>query len=287
MSDIQDSKKVEIKQTAAKSTKNWGFWIGLAVSIGWIGSIAWWQIISEWCTASAMKPSEWGDFAAGLAAPLAFAWLVAGYKQQGRELQQNTEALQQQGQALKMQVCELRNSVEQQTALVKTAQKQQAADVAKLQLPNLQECRTLVENHLVPDSVTYVKNRCNKLNTESIPIELPDIAQKLINDLLRNFEATILKPEINFGPELCSDYLKRLPQLYREAAEVATDRIQEHLTAKKLKPLKYIEKPEIIQLALAEFQTADVVAMELHRKVLGQFDDEIKKCRGVLFNMGE
>ncbi|MFW1736650.1 hypothetical protein ACG94V_17980 [Acinetobacter sp. ULE_I001] len=62
-----------------------------------------------------MKPNEWGDFLAGTFAPLAFMWLVFGYRQQGEELKQNTEAL-------KLQAEELKNSVEQQKQLVKVTQ---------------------------------------------------------------------------------------------------------------------------------------------------------------------
>ncbi len=57
-----------------------------------------------------LKLNELGDFAAGAFGPLAFAWLIFGYLQQGEELRQNTVALKEQGE-------ELRNSVEQQQRL--------------------------------------------------------------------------------------------------------------------------------------------------------------------------
>ena len=40
------------------------------------------------------KLNEWGDFFAGLFAPLAFFWLVLGYKQQGDELKDQAKELQ-------------------------------------------------------------------------------------------------------------------------------------------------------------------------------------------------
>src|SRR5690242_18584195 len=40
-----------------------------------------------------MDPNEWGDWAAGVAAPLAFLWLVVGYLQQGEELDANAKSL--------------------------------------------------------------------------------------------------------------------------------------------------------------------------------------------------
>lgn len=55
--------------------------------------------------------NELGDFLAGAFGPLALAWLVFGYFQQGDELKQGTEALL-------MQAQELRESVEQQSAMV-------------------------------------------------------------------------------------------------------------------------------------------------------------------------
>ncbi|MDC5071476.1 hypothetical protein [Acinetobacter baumannii] len=57
-----------------------------------------------------LTSNELGDFLAGVFAPLAFLFLYLGYKQQGRELQQNTHALN-------LQAQELQNSVEQQRLL--------------------------------------------------------------------------------------------------------------------------------------------------------------------------
>lgn len=51
-----------------------------------------------------LKLNELGDFFAGFAAPLAFIWLIAGYVQQGIELEQNTEALKSQQKELEEQV---------------------------------------------------------------------------------------------------------------------------------------------------------------------------------------
>lgn len=62
----------------------------------------------------AMQLNEMGDFFAGVFSPLAFLFLFLGYKQQGRELKQNTQALQ-------LQAKELKNSVEEQRNLVKAA----------------------------------------------------------------------------------------------------------------------------------------------------------------------
>ncbi len=61
-----------------------------------------------------------GDFLAGACAPIAFFWLILGYIQQGKQLEQNTKALEQQEYALILQIDEMKESVKQQTYLVET-----------------------------------------------------------------------------------------------------------------------------------------------------------------------
>ncbi|WP_228722220.1 hypothetical protein [Acinetobacter schindleri] len=68
--------------------------------------------------------NEFGDFIAGAFAPLAFFWLVRGFYQQGKGLEQNSKALKLQADELKkttdaldLQVKEMRASVEQQSRL--------------------------------------------------------------------------------------------------------------------------------------------------------------------------
>lgn len=62
-----------------------------------------------------LTSNELGDFLAGCFAPLAFLFLYLGYRQQGVELKQNTQALM-------LQAKELKNSVEQQKQLVEVTQ---------------------------------------------------------------------------------------------------------------------------------------------------------------------
>lgn len=61
---------------------------------------------------AAMEPNEYGDFLAGVAGPLALFWLVLGYLQQGRELQQNTAALLLQAKEMKLAADQARQLVE-------------------------------------------------------------------------------------------------------------------------------------------------------------------------------
>ena len=57
----------------------------------------------NWSKAVLMSLNEWGDFLAGVSAPVALLWLVVGYFQHGQELRLNTEALRHQQEELKRQ----------------------------------------------------------------------------------------------------------------------------------------------------------------------------------------
>lgn len=89
------------------------FRIGVAVSVVWIlsvGVLVWLKFDDS----RSLLLNEWGDFFAGVFAPLAFLWLVLGYLQQGDELRLSADALRQQAQ-------ELKESVVQQQALVEVS----------------------------------------------------------------------------------------------------------------------------------------------------------------------
>ena len=64
-----------------------------------------------------MSLNEWGDFLAGVTAPLALLWLVIGYFQHGEELRLNTTALE-------LQQEELGRQVEQTAHLAHAAQEE-------------------------------------------------------------------------------------------------------------------------------------------------------------------
>lgn len=67
--------------------------IGVTATVVWflgVGILLYW----DWESASQMPPNAWGDFVAGVTAPVAFFWLILGYYQQGDELQLNTKAVE-------------------------------------------------------------------------------------------------------------------------------------------------------------------------------------------------
>lgn len=68
--------------------------------------------------------NEFGGFLAGVFAPIAFFWLILGYMQQGKQLEQNTMALEQQEKALQLQIQEMREGIKQQTELVQLQRQQ-------------------------------------------------------------------------------------------------------------------------------------------------------------------
>jgi hypothetical protein len=90
-----------------------------------------------------LPPNAWGDFFAGCFAPLAFLWLVLGYLQQGEELSLSTRALL-------LQAAELKNSVEQQHALVEVSRQQVESERAALDYERqLREERSRPNFHVV------------------------------------------------------------------------------------------------------------------------------------------
>lgn len=74
--------------------------------------------------------NNWGDWAAGTFAPVAFLWLVLGYIQQGEELRDNVRALHMQEEALRLQVDELTKASRAQVDLVIATTQQTEAAIA-------------------------------------------------------------------------------------------------------------------------------------------------------------
>lgn len=92
------------------------FIFGLFASVAYTGALAVYSW-HEWVQMRALNPDEFATFLSGAFAPLAFLWLVLGFRQQGDELQNSARALWLQGE-------ELRNSVEQQRQLVEVSREQ-------------------------------------------------------------------------------------------------------------------------------------------------------------------
>lgn len=88
---------------------------------------------TRWAKILDMSPNEHGDLLAGAFSPLAFAWLVLGFIQQGIELRQNSAALI-------LQAQELRAAAEHAGAMVEVQKKE-----FDLRIQELEEARAKAE----------------------------------------------------------------------------------------------------------------------------------------------
>ena len=93
--------------------------LGLVLTAAWVFTIVI-VFFSKADDISTMPLNAWGDFLAGVSAPLALLWLVIGYFQHGEELRLNTRALEAQQE-------ELRRQVEETGKLAKNAERQARA----------------------------------------------------------------------------------------------------------------------------------------------------------------
>lgn len=95
------------------------FWWGIGITFGYFLILG--LTILKFNLTLMASWNEFGDFLAGAFSPVAFLWLVLGFVQQQKELQQNT-------QALKLQADELKNSVDQYKEMVSIAREQLLTD---------------------------------------------------------------------------------------------------------------------------------------------------------------
>lgn len=89
--------------------------------------------VDRWAEILAMPPNNIGDFFAGAFSPMAFAWLVLGFIQQGIELRQNSAALI-------LQAEELRSAATHAGAMVELQRKE-----FELRIQELEEARQKAE----------------------------------------------------------------------------------------------------------------------------------------------
>jgi hypothetical protein len=74
--------------------RDWRIWLGLVITIGWIGGGIWYiDQVTETAPTQNFSLEAVGSFLEGAFAPLAFLWLVIGLFIQQQELANNTDAL--------------------------------------------------------------------------------------------------------------------------------------------------------------------------------------------------
>ncbi|POC19456.1 hypothetical protein CRN42_13715 [Vibrio vulnificus] len=96
---------------------------GSLMTVIWIVFFAF-LVVVKWDDAAKMNLNEWGDFLAGITAPVAFLWLIIGYFLQRVELRENTAALVEQREEMTKQAEELANLTKHLREAVQIAEHQ-------------------------------------------------------------------------------------------------------------------------------------------------------------------
>ncbi|HAS6031870.1 hypothetical protein [Vibrio vulnificus] len=96
---------------------------GSVMTAIWIVCFAF-LVVIKWDNAAKMNLNEWGDFLAGITAPVAFLWLIIGYFLQRVELKENTAALVEQREEMTKQAQELANQTKHLYESVRIAEQQ-------------------------------------------------------------------------------------------------------------------------------------------------------------------
>ncbi len=109
------------------------FWFGVVISFIYLVGVIVYAGLRDW-RLDQLFIEQFATLVSGVFAPLAFLWIVLGYRQQGDELRHSADALWLQGE-------ELRNSVEQQKELVKAARDQIELDQQALEAERLERER--------------------------------------------------------------------------------------------------------------------------------------------------
>ena len=128
-----------------KKSLNWG----MGITVVWLAIIFIFWFFGD--LKSPISLNELGDFLAGIFAPVAFLWLVLGYVQQGKQLEQNIKALEQQEQALQLQIDEMKESIKQQKNVVLLLNREREEAKSKVR-PKIQISNglcQLVENEIL------------------------------------------------------------------------------------------------------------------------------------------
>ncbi len=106
-----------------------------------------------------MPLNELGDFLAGVFGPLAIFWLILGFLQQGKELQQSTQALE-------LQAKELNNSVQQQKQLVEVSRQQMETEMESLKYERQRQVDIAKPNFIFQGiGATYNSSGLSEFNT--------------------------------------------------------------------------------------------------------------------------
>lgn len=118
--------------------------VGITITFFWTVSVSGLLYIKRH-EALLMSLNEWGDFLAGVTAPIAFLWLIIGYMLQRKEMNLNTEALLLSKNEIERQANELAKQTEYQSIQAKLAQ-QQSSDMIRRRMEERFERRNISVN---------------------------------------------------------------------------------------------------------------------------------------------
>lgn len=157
--------------------------IGLFVSLVYV--LVLWVVIEYFKLPRPDTINELGDFLAGAFSPLAFFWLVIGYYQQGEELQQNTQALQDQKDEFQKQVQHLDRqaaALEERLIWERTSAESESTSKIRSQQLNLVLTDFRIDSNKFKASFLNKGGDCYGLipravdpNIEILPIEIKDL----------------------------------------------------------------------------------------------------------------
>jgi len=158
-----------------------------------------WLINDRVCQLITMSLNEVGDFLAGVFGPLAIFWLILGFFQQGKELQQSTTALE-------LQAKELNNSVRQQKELVEVSRQQMDVEIESLKYERQRQFKLAQPNFIFHGSGAshsggQSKFKSNAKNTGGAINDISIISEKDINLIPRNVPSWEANQIIGFSWE--------------------------------------------------------------------------------------
>ncbi len=220
----QETIEQPFRPPAGSGGMDWRIWMGLIVTVSWIGLLSMYVANSIGWSNIADAPIEIvGAFLEGAFAPLAFLWLVIGYFLQHKELMQNTDAI-------KMQYVEIQKSADQaviQSEAIRAsemhARKQsfmQMAETVKQQLGAI-AAFLFLSSQGASDSGLVSEERVAELWGSLNNTDPEGFSRSLLQLRFQNGESYAYK--LLYGTEIrtrhCINFIHNFERLIREADE--------------------------------------------------------------------
>ena len=196
-------------------------------NLGWVLTILWFVgIVCYFIFGDLKKPesfNELGDALAGIVAPIAFLWLILGYRQQSQQLEQNSTAinqqavaLKQQAEALNLQIEEMKESVHQQKELVVQQKEQNDRRVFEVK-PYLRFHTRMYEESLKYWNYRNLDVTCIVLSLTNVGVgSARDICLYSLNKNCELFRDKRVKIDSNENAKLSFNFTKEEKKLFEE-----------------------------------------------------------------------